>query len=417
MRPRILHFLVLCALFLLVAAWSKEDYEIFKLRDEIEAAEGPDVSFYDFLGVKSSATVEEIGKAFRKKSRALHPDKVKHSFIASRSTPKPKKSGGKKKAGVHVSKGPSEREIQRVVKQAGERYSRLSVIANILKGPQRERYDFFLQHGFPKWRGTGYYYSRFRPGLGTVLIGLFLVGGGGAHYFALITGYKRQRDFMERYVKHARKNAWGDESGIRGIPGLGGPIDVPPTIEEPNPMANLNRRQKRELERQNRKDKSGKSKPAKPAPVQASSPTGDKRRVTAENGKILIVDSIGNVFLEEEDEDGNVQEFLLDPDEIPKPTIRDTALVRLPLWVFHKAFGRFLKNTEPSSIDDDAAQESEEGSGAIQPTAIPEKVTVPDMSSSQDSGFEIVDSTGIEKEIEKVSAAASVKKRSKKGKK
>ena len=28
------------------------------------------------------------------------------------------------------------------------------------------RYDFFYKNGVPKWRGTGYYYSRFRPGIG-----------------------------------------------------------------------------------------------------------------------------------------------------------------------------------------------------------------------------------------------------------
>ena len=27
-------------------------------------------------------------------------------------------------------------------------------------------YDFFYKNGVPVWRGTGYYYSRFRPGLG-----------------------------------------------------------------------------------------------------------------------------------------------------------------------------------------------------------------------------------------------------------
>jgi hypothetical protein len=29
-----------------------------------------------------------------------------------------------------------------------------------------QRYDFFYKNGVPKWRGTGYYYSRYRPGLG-----------------------------------------------------------------------------------------------------------------------------------------------------------------------------------------------------------------------------------------------------------
>lgn len=421
MRPRILQFLLLCSLVVLVAAWSKEDYEIFKLKDEVEAAEGPDVSFYDFIGVKSSATVDEIGKAFRKRSRALHPDKVKHSFVASKSTPQPRKPGEKRKPGVHVSKGPSEREIQRFVKQAGERYSRLSVVANILKGPERERYDFFLEHGFPTWRGTGYYYSRYRPGLGTVLVGLFLAGGGAAHYFALITGYKRQRDFMERYIRYARKTAWGDESGIRGIPGLGAPVEVAPTVEEPDPMANLNRRQKREMERQNKKEnKSSKAKPAKatPAPPKDTS-TGERRRVTAENGKILVVDSIGNVFLEEEDEDGNTQEFLLDLDEIPKPTVWDTAVVRLPIWLYRKAFDPFLKNTEPIPEVEVPSTESDEVLENGQSDVVPEKARVTDLSSSQisDSGFEIVDSTNIEKEIEKGADAAGMKRRGKKGKK
>ena len=27
-------------------------------------------------------------------------------------------------------------------------------------------YDFFYKNGVPRWRGTGYYYARFRPGLG-----------------------------------------------------------------------------------------------------------------------------------------------------------------------------------------------------------------------------------------------------------
>jgi hypothetical protein len=51
------------------------------------------------------------------------------------------------------------------------------------------------------------------------------------------------------------------------------------------------------------------------APVEAtitSGPQGAKKRIVAENGKVLIVDSVGNVFLEEETEDGVKGEFLLD---------------------------------------------------------------------------------------------------------
>jgi hypothetical protein len=51
------------------------------------------------------------------------------------------------------------------------------------------------------------------------------------------------------------------------------------------------------------------------APVEAaitSGPQGAKKRIVAENGKVLIVDSVGNVFLEETTEDGVKGEFLLD---------------------------------------------------------------------------------------------------------
>jgi hypothetical protein len=53
------------------------------------------------------------------------------------------------------------------VKGVHERFARLGVVSTILrKKESRERYDFFYKNGVPKWRGTGYYYSRFRPGLG-----------------------------------------------------------------------------------------------------------------------------------------------------------------------------------------------------------------------------------------------------------
>jgi curved DNA-binding protein CbpA len=53
------------------------------------------------------------------------------------------------------------------VKAIHERFARLGVVSSILrKKESRQRYDFFYKNGVPKWRGTGYYYSRFRPGLG-----------------------------------------------------------------------------------------------------------------------------------------------------------------------------------------------------------------------------------------------------------
>ena len=375
-----LTLLVCCCLLSLVICWSPADHEIFRLHDEIAAAEGPETTFYDFLDVKPSASQDEISKAYRKKSRLIHPDKAKQSFIASRAQPTSKAKAGqkKKKPGVHVSKHPSESEIQAHVKKASERFARLGVIAQILKGPGRERYDFFLENGFPKWRGTGYYYARFRPGLGTVLVGLFVLGGGGAHYAALYLSWKRQREFVEKYIRHARRAAWGDEVGIKGIPGVD-PSATPAQSDTAGETVALNRRQKRMQEKESKKEKekesrkgritakrSGATTPLNGTEAEPSGPQGAKKKVQAENGKILVVDSVGNVYLEEEDENGDKGEFLLDPDEIVKPTWRQTVLVRLPVWAYSKGKGMVLRTKTKAEIDrsEDDVSEHDEASVA-----------------------------------------------------
>ena len=304
---------------------------------------------------------------------------MKQLVIGSQAKPTPKTQPGqaKKKPGVHVSKGPSEREIRNAVKEASDRFARLGLIAGILRGPGRERYDHFLQNGFPKWRGTGYYYARFRPGLGSVLIGLFVFGGGLAHYGALILGWKRQREFVDRYIRQARRAAWGDEVGIKGVPGIDGTGSVPPPAsasgqEDGNMM--LNRRQKRLQERESKKGKENKrSKSARRSgtstPLETGGgdgPQGERKRVQAENGKILLVDSVGNVFLEEENEDGEKGEYLLDPNEITKPTFRDTVLFRLPIWMYKAGKGRMLglkaspQDEAPEPVEEDGSSSTEE---------------------------------------------------------
>ncbi|PGH14850.1 hypothetical protein AJ80_05776 [Polytolypa hystricis UAMH7299] len=369
MRPSLLRLFVLAALVILVSAWSKEDYEIFRLREEIAQTEGQNVTFYDFIGIKSSASQTDLTKAYRKKSKLLHPDKAKRAFVASYAKPK-QTPGQKRKPGVHVNKGPSDKEIRHAVKLATERYARLSTVADILKGSGRERYDHFMKNGFPRWKGTGYYYSRFRPGLGTVLLGLFLAFGGGGHYGALILGWKRQREFVDRYIKHARRAAWGDELGIKGVnlgeAGAAGTTTATPAAErsEEGPV-HLNRRQKRMMDKENRKEskKGGKSSTrasgtSTPTEVVTSVVTssGDRKRVVAENGKVLIVDSVGNVYLEEETEDGEKEEFLLDVNEIQRPTFRDTAVVRLPIWLFRKSLGRVLGSKAEQEAEDAEAE-------------------------------------------------------------
>jgi hypothetical protein len=141
--------------------------------------------------------------------------------------------------------------------------------------------------------------------------------------------------------------------------------------------------------------------------------------VTAENGKVFVVDSSGDVFLEEENEDGDVEEFLLDPAEIPKPTLWDTAVVRLPIWLYRKCADPFLKDTKPiPEVEGDETTGIEAAQESLPNNVVSDKQAATDMSSSQisDSGFEIVDSTGIEKELEKATDLSGVKKRSKKGK-
>jgi hypothetical protein len=234
----------------------------------------------------------------------------------------------------------------------------LNLVANVLRGPGRERYDHFLKNGFPLWKGTGYYYSRFRPGLGSVLMGLFLVFGGAAHYGALILGWKRQREFVDRYIRQARRAAWGDELGVRGIPGIDSVATAPaPTPDAGEGAIAMTRRQKRMMDKENRKE-SRKGPRATPRGSGTSTPTepattiGERKRVVAENGKVLIVDSIGNVFLEEENEEGEKQEFLLDIDEIQRPSIRETMVFKLPVWCFKRTVGRVLGSSDVPEEED-----------------------------------------------------------------
>ncbi|RPD67186.1 DnaJ-domain-containing protein [Lentinus tigrinus ALCF2SS1-7] len=171
---RVLHLIAfLAVLVTAVCAWTKEDHEIFDLVSALEKAEGKGTTFYSWLDVSSTASTPEISKAYRKKSLQLHPDKNKG------------------------------------VKHAHERFARLGVIAAILRDPaKRERYDFFYKNGVPVWRGTGYYYSRFRPGLGTVLVFLVVITSG-LQYLVQKMNYNRDLKRIEWIVGQARQAAWG----------------------------------------------------------------------------------------------------------------------------------------------------------------------------------------------------------------
>jgi hypothetical protein len=310
------------------------------------AHEGPEITFYDFLGVKRTANHEDLNKAYKKKSRELHPDKVRQRLTAERVKAQ-KEQAKDNKGKPPVRTKPTSAELKTAIKRAEGRQARLSIVADVLRGPGRDRYDYFLSNGFPTWKGTEYYYNRYRPGLGTAVFGVFLFAGGAAHYIALYMSWKRQREFVERYIKFARHAAWGDNLGVN-VPG----VDAVPAAAPPPPPAMqqqmyedeegrampMNRKMRRMPERDSKKDKESqggrKARRARVSPAASGSatpqpqpegagPTGAKKRVVAENGKVLVVDSLGDVYLEQEDEDGRMAEFLLD--------------VSLPLILTHRS--------------------------------------------------------------------------------
>jgi hypothetical protein len=166
-----------------------------------------------------------------------------------------------------------------------------------------------------------------------VLAGLFIFVGGGGHWLALYMSWKRQQEFVGRYIKFARHAAWGENMNIPGLDGTATPPVAPVGDDSDTMMQPMNRRQRRMQEKDSKKDKSDKKskiKAAKASP--AATPTdsiGPRKRVVAENGKILVVDSVGNVYLEQQDEDGETQQFLLDV-SITLPLIFDSLTYSSP---------------------------------------------------------------------------------------
>ncbi|KAF4338547.1 prolyl tripeptidyl peptidase [Fusarium beomiforme] len=412
LKMKISYFSVgLLALFSpLAAAWSKEDREIFRIRDEISKYEtDPAATFYDILGVPPSASLDDITKAYRKQTRNLHPDKVRQAMRS--------KAGKDKKTGAKT-KPPTNAEIKAAVKKAGEAQARLSLIANILRGPERDRYDHFLSNGFPLWKGTDYYYNRYRPGLGTVIVGLFLVVGGGIHYLTLYMSWKRQKEFVERYIKFARDTAWGGGLNIPGVDAAPAPAPAaspaPASDEEEAPPLPQNRRERRMQEKAAKRDGARPAKKTRRAPASsgtatptpAAGPTGARKRVVAENGKILVVDSLGDVYLEGEDDEGEVHEFLLDPNELAKPTIKDTAVFRAPIFLFNITAGRFLSK-KPTNLEIEIPAEDED-SDVPQPTP---------STDSAGEDFELLDKSTDSLSKAKASGASQGKANKRKGKK
>ncbi|TPX56283.1 hypothetical protein PhCBS80983_g04657 [Powellomyces hirtus] len=168
LRRLILALLVLVAVVGIpgARAWEQEDYNIFDLNDALKAATAgrsggnKDVDFYSVFDVARTATSGEIQKAYRHISRALHPDK-----------------------------NPEEK--------AHALYTVLTSIVTLLKDPeQRERYDGHLRNGIPTWRGAGYFYNHYKPGIPDIIL-ILIVATSFVQYVSGWLIYMRRRGAVE----------------------------------------------------------------------------------------------------------------------------------------------------------------------------------------------------------------------------
>ncbi|ORX46598.1 chaperone J-domain-containing protein, partial [Piromyces finnis] len=131
MKKDNLFIFVLLSIFFIfkVNAWEEKDFEIFDAHDAIIKLKGPEATFYNVLEVEPNVSLDALNKAYRKISLKLHPDKTTD-------------------------------------KKDRELFTQINIIIEILRDSNsRKRYDYFLKVGVPKWRGTGYYYSRYKPSI------------------------------------------------------------------------------------------------------------------------------------------------------------------------------------------------------------------------------------------------------------
>lgn len=250
---RFIQLLLLFVTVVTASQWSKEDYEIFSLNDKIQQDLGKSTTFYTWLNLEKGpkSSLQEITKAYRKLSRSLHPDK----FASASKSQK---------------------------KKANERFQRLSLVGNILRDKSlKRRYDYFYTKGFPKWKGTGYYYSKFRPGIVFTLVILYILIGV-FHFFALKINRKQAYKRIEDMKSLIKTQAWNGSQ-------------FPPT-------------------------------------------DGSDRKLTNEaNGMEFLVKQDGSVWLLEDDE-----QHLIDENEInTHPGFKDSLFFKIPAKFWNLLFGKF----------------------------------------------------------------------------
>ncbi|OMH82699.1 putative J domain-containing protein [Zancudomyces culisetae] len=254
-------------------AWEKLDFEIFELWDSIKKNDKT-TNWYELMGVPSSATSAQINKAYKRLSLKYHPDKLR---------------GTKKE-----------------MKRATEKYTRLGLVANILRDKySRKRYDFFKKNGVPVWRGADYLYKRYRPGLGSVGVGLALFFSAMQYMFMSLSYWRAQQR-----IKIIEEE--GEKLKLKAPPQL---------------RATLNRRERR-----------GKS------------------------GKQELYDE----FVGDEDDDSLAYVTELDPYSVKKPTIADLLVISFPMWIIRKVgtsvgLMKPIEQDSTSISEDDSSEEVDQG--------------------------------------------------------
>lgn len=280
----------------MVANWSPQDYEIFTLNEKVRSDLGPGVTFYSWLGLSKGpkSTVDEISKAYRKLSRKLHPDKYRGKLKSER-------------------------------KKAEERFQRLSLVGNILRDHAlRQRYDYFIDKGFPKWKGTGYYYLRFRPGIFLTLFMLYVVVSA-FQYVSMRISRRQDRNRILSLKNELKHLAWGGSY----IP----PLD------------------------------------------------GSARKVQSAIGKDFHVSPTGDVSLIEYDENGEMTLTLMDENDInANPGLRESYFFLLPCGLWNITVGKltgYTINTETTYVNPNRKEPPKEKSKKKKSAQKGEKVELP----------------------------------------
>ena len=146
-------------------AFEDDDYQIFKITDTLREVIGPKSNFYSALEVNPDADEREITKKYRKLSLAHHPDKT-------------------------------------TSEESAKIYKALTSIVAILKNPKlRTKYDKHLKKGFPRWRGTDYYYDFFEPGIGFITVFILCAISVAQYIIMWIFYYREKQQVLEKNLE------------------------------------------------------------------------------------------------------------------------------------------------------------------------------------------------------------------------